>query len=341
MNKIELTYFPYSLNFIKPFSTSKGVIKKREGFIIKLKSSSGKTGIGEAAPFQEFGSESFKEADGFLKDFQLHFKIDLDDIENSLEENLTGLITLPALRHGFEQALLNLICTEKNISLNELLNIRSNKEININSVIGFLSPEESALAAAQKVQEGFSAIKVKIGRDSFEEDYECLATVRNACGNEIKIRADVNGKWNIKEAAENLDRLSQLNLEYIEQPVNSVEDFVKLSSFTKIPLAVDESIRTLKDAEEFISRKAVSVIIVKPMMLGGIIPSLRIIKLAEEKGIRIVITSSFESAIGRAMAVFAASTVKEDIAHGLDTGRYFEKDLSEFPYKVVKGKIFL
>lgn len=341
MNKIELTYFPYSLNFAKPFSTSKGTIKKREGFIIQLKSSAGKTGTGDAAPFREFGSESFDEAGAYLKNFRLNFKIDLDNISQSIEDNLSGMASLPALRHGFEQALLNLICSEKNISLNELLNVRSTGIINVNTVIGFLPPKETALAAAGKVGEGFSTIKIKIGRDSFEEDYECLNLARRACGSKIKIRADANGKWSFDQAAENLIRLEKLNLEYVEQPVNTPEDFIKLSRVAKVPLAADESIRSFKDAEIFISTNAASVLVLKPMMLGGIIPVLRIIDLAVEKGMKVVITSSFESAIGKAMAVFAASAINDETAHGLDTGSYFENGLTGDPYEAAEGKIVL
>ncbi len=188
---------------------------------------------------------------------------------------------------------------------------------------------------------GYKTIKVKIGRDNFDEDYNCLKAVRKSCGNEIKIRADVNGKWKLNEAIKNLHALEEFNLEYVEQPVNTLNDFVKLSQNTKISLAADESIRSAKDAEKFISNKAASVLVLKPMMLGGIIPTLRILNMAEVAGIKTVITTSFESIIGRASAVFAASLVKEDIAHGLATDHYFENDLVSNPYPVSAGKIVL
>ena len=41
------------------------------------------------------------------------------------------------------------------------------------------------------------------------------------------------------------------------------------------------------------------------------------------------------------MAIFAASVVKNDLAHGVATGIYFEKDLAIDPYPVKNGKISL
>ncbi len=341
MNKIEFIFIPYSLSFSKPFVTSNGKFEARSGFIIKLESGSGKIGIGDAAPFPEFGSETYEEDEKFLNSFNLNLKLDLNNIRESIENNLKEFNSLPSLKHGFEQALLSLICNEKNISINELLNVQSKKEINVNAVLGFFSPKESADSALRKVEMGYKTIKVKMGRDSFDEDYNCLKAVRKSCGNEIKIRADVNGKWKLNEAINNLQALEEFNLEYVEQPVNTLNDFVELSQNTKIPLAADESIRSAKDAEKFISNKAASVLVLKPMMLGGIIPTLRILNMAEVAGIKTVITTSFESIIGRASAVFAASLVKEDIAHGLATDHYFENDLVSNPYPVSAGKIVL
>ncbi len=341
MNKIELTYSPYKLNLTKPFETSKNIISERKGFLIQLRSSLGKVGIGDAAPLPELGSEKFEDDEAALKNIKLKFKLDLALIESNISQILSPYEKLPALKHGIEQALINLICKEKKYSLNELFNKTSRKEIKVNAVIGFLTPNESAKTASELISEGFQTIKVKVGRKLFDEDLKCLKEIRKAVGNKIKIRIDVNGKWKLSEAVNNLEKLKSLDLEYIEQPVKSLKDFIELSKMTSIPLAVDESIKNEKDAKNFILKKAASVLILKPMLLGGIIPTINIIRLAEENEIKVVISSSFESVIGRSMTIFAASIVKDEIAHGLATGIYFEKDLAADPYKVKNGKINL
>jgi O-succinylbenzoate synthase len=57
---------PYSLNLKKPFTTSKGNVIHRSGFIIKLTDENGKSGTGDCSPFPEFGSESLEAAQNKL-----------------------------------------------------------------------------------------------------------------------------------------------------------------------------------------------------------------------------------------------------------------------------------
>ncbi|MGA7721330.1 MAG: o-succinylbenzoate synthase [Ignavibacteriaceae bacterium] len=341
MKNLSLTFSSYNLKFKNPFESSKGSLNERNGFLIHLKSSSGKTGVGDAAPLPESGSESYAEAENELKKLKLNLKINFHDIENSITQSLSSLDKFPALHHGVEQALINLISKENNLSINEILNESSNNRINVNAVIGFLTPDESAEEAQKLIRQGFTTLKVKAGRDKFEDDLNCLKAIRESAGTKIKLRVDANGKWELNEAIKNLKRMKLIDPEYVEQPLNGLANFIKLKNKTGVPLAVDESIRTIKDAVEFIQHKAVSFVILKPMMLGGIIPVMNIKNFAEQNGLKVVITSSFESVVGRSMAIFAASTVKEQLAHGLATGNYFEKDLFADPYPVKNGMISL
>jgi L-Ala-D/L-Glu epimerase len=331
----------YTLKFKQPFTTSKGIIPERKGFLIKLDSENGKSGYGDCCPLPDFGSESYEQAEAKIKDLELKIKIDLNDIEKSILKTLEPLTDFPSLRHGFEQALLNLISRDQNISLNEILNTSSKKTLNVNAAIGFLSPEESVSRARALVRKGYKTIKIKVGREDFKEDYTCIKTVRENISKEINLRIDANGKWNLPEAISSLNQLEKFGIEYAEQPVNKIDDYFALSQKTKIPLAADESIRSSKDAYDFISRKAASAIILKPMMLGGIIPTLKIIQFAQENKIKVVCTTSLDSCIGRSFAVLAASFVEQETAHGLSTAELFEKDLFPDPYPVKNGQIHL
>lgn len=332
---------PYILKLKQPFSTSKGKILERRGFLIKLDSVNGKSGYGDCCPLPEFGSESYEQAEAILQDLELKIKIDVNDIEQSILKTLEPLSGFPAIRHAFEQALLNLISRDMNLSLNEILNSSSKKIINVNAAIGFLSPEDSASRAQELVSKGYKTLKLKIGRKNFEEDLACVKAVRESIGKEINLRIDANGRWILSDAVSCLKPLEKFGIEYVEQPVNKIEDYLALSHKTTIPLAADESIRSLKDAYDFISRKAVKVIVLKPMMLGGVIHTLKIIEFAQENKTKVVVTTSLDSVIGRSFAVLAASFVEQETAHGLGTAELFENDLFPDPYPVKNGQIHL
>lgn len=340
MNNIGLKYSPFNLELSNKFENSKAKLFERKGFIIKLESD-GKTGYGEANPLPEFGSETFEQDEEALKGFKLNLNILPEDFIESIEDSLKALSDLPALRHGFEQAILNLSCAKANISLNEILNCTSRPEIKVNAVIGLLNPDESASAALRLVKEGFTTLKIKAGREQFKDDLNCLVAIQKAVGDDIKLRIDANGKWNTIGAIENLKALEIFNIEYVEQPVNNLIGFQKVSKKSPLPLAADESIRSFDDAKNFIRSRTIKALVLKPMLLGGIIPTLKIINLAESENLKVVISSSFESSLGRSWAIFAASTVKEDIAHGLDTARFLKNDLYPNPYPVKNGRIFL
>lgn len=341
MNDLRLTYSPYILKFKIPFLTAKTEIKERKGFILRLIDSNGFEGIGDACPFAEFGSESLSDVENTLSDFTLKIKIDESDIENSLSNTLKEFSTLPALRHGLEQAILNLLCRKKNTTIDKLLNLKLNKRVKINAAIGLLNPEESVKKVKSFIEEGYKTIKVKAGREIFDDDLSVIKSIRKAVGENIKLRIDSNGKWKVDEAITNLNKLEEYNIEYAEQPVNDLKDYIKLSNKTAISLAPDESIRSISDANEFINSGAISYLIVKPMLLGGLVPTLEIIELAKTKNIIPVITSSFESAVGKANIVIAAASTNTDVAHGIGITKYYEKDVMKDPYPIKSGKIIL
>ena len=341
MNQIGLTYLPYSLKFRKPFETANKTFTERKGFIITIKDSEKIKGVGDAAPLPEFGSESFEDDKKFLKEFKMNLKIDLNNFEDSLLENLAHIEKHPSLRHGFEQAFLNYVCSKTNISLNELLNRESSKYINVNGVIGFNSIEDTLIIAKDLLKAGYKTLKIKVGRERFEDDYRTLKEIRNIAGPGINLRIDANSKWNFESAKNNLKELEKFNIEYCEQPVSKSINFIRLREQTSIPLAADESIHSAQDADNFITSKAVSVLILKPMMLGGIISTMKIADRAKKGKIKVVISSSFESAIGRSFAILAATFLKDETAHGLGTAQLFEKDLVEDPYPVKNGAISL
>jgi len=339
MNELKLTYSPYTLKFTNPFTTAKCVLKERKGFVIEVSDKDVAKGIGDAAPLPEFGSESYEQVESLLPEIKLQLKLTKTGIRQSIYNCLKDYSDYPALRHGLEQAILNFICNKFHIKIDRLLYLKLKNQIDVNAVIGFQSVKESAALAKKFVDEGFTTLKIKSGRENFEVDEKIIKKIRNEVGKEIKLRIDVNGKWNLDEAKENLSKLEKYNIEYAEEPVNGFDNLIKLSKTVRVAVAPDESLRSIKDAVRFIKSKSIKYLILKPMMIGGLLPTLEVIELAIENNIVPVITTSFESAIGRVNAVIAAASVPVEAAHGLGTSDFFREDLIENPYPINKGQI--
>ena len=341
MKNISLTYSPYNLKLNKPFKTSSGEISIRKGFVISVTGESPAEGIGEAAPLPEFGSESYEDDEEALKNVHLNLKLDFNNLIPSVEESLAGFNHLPALKSGIEQAVLNLICIERKTTLSELFNRPVSRNISVNGIIGLENLEEAVDEARQLKLKGFRTIKFKAGRENFEDDYAVLENVRREVGKNIRIRIDVNGRWLPVDAVRYIKRIGAFDIEYIEQPVSSIDDFKRIKDVVSIPLAADESLRNYNDAMKIIENNLAQVVILKPMMLGGLSATLKIIEAAESNNLKVVITSSFETSIGRSTAVFAAAILKQRTAHGLAVADYFQNTIVNDPFPVVNGLIML
>ncbi|MCU7494674.1 MAG: o-succinylbenzoate synthase [Ignavibacteria bacterium] len=341
MNFPGIKYLPYEIKLKEPFITSGRVIEKRKGFFICI-SSGGENEIawGEAAPLPEFGSETYSEAERALNE-QFGLLPNKEGIiePDLFETKLSEIASLPALSHGLEQAWLGFRALKENTSLDRFLSVKLKRSVSLNGLIGLMSPGEALLRAQMLVEQGFKTLKLKAGRSDFSEDRKSLEAIRSHFGDKIKLRLDVNGKWQFCDALNYVKELEEFNLEYIEQPVLGKEDFFNLAKISPVALAADEIIRNSTEAFDAMGKNPGIVLILKPMMLGGIRKTLQILKAAEASGVKAVISSSFETSLGRAMLVFLAASLNSSMAHGIATKDFLESEPFQDPFEIKDGSI--
>lgn len=308
---------PYSFRLNEPLVTSRQTITLREGFFIRLEGSGGVFAIGDTAPLEGFGSESYQTAvDGFFRFKGPLLSASFSDARD-IRDFTSRLSHTPALRCGLEQALLSLLSKHSGSSLFELLGRRQLRaNVQTTGLVGMLSTEDSIDRISVLKQNGTGTVKIKIGRPDIKDDLALLRRIRKEFGSGITLRLDVNGKWSLEEAVDNLRLLSEFSPEYIEQPVMDKRDLIKAASASQLPVAADESLRTFSDAEELLDTD-ISVFILKPMMLGGVFSTLEISDRAHSKGIRTVLSSSLESRTGRELLISLAQMFDDDTAHGI------------------------
>jgi O-succinylbenzoate synthase len=339
IKKINFAHF--SLRLKTPFMSSKQIIDKREGYILSLTDELGNTGLGECSPLPEFSSELLEQSYKDLNDLKSKlYNVQFTDKLFAIGNQFSVYNLSPSVHFAFEQAMLSLLINRnrsKNIlheNFGEL-----NSEININTVISIDTLENIETRIREKIKDGYNKFKVKIGRNKFEDDYELIKRIREKFGNGINIKLDASGKWNLEAAKNYLQRLSVFNIQYIEEPCSGFNTLCMLAHNSPIPIAVDESIRSIANAISVINDSNIKFIVLKPMILGGIISSFQLIKTAEGKNKSVVISSSFESAIGKSALVLLAACTNHNIAHGLGTSELLRQDICTDYYSVKSGKI--
>ena len=186
---------------------------------------------------------------------------------------------------------------------------------------------------------GCTTAKVKVAEPgrSTDDDVARLEAVRDALGPAGAVRVDANGGWTVDEAVTALRRLDRAagGLEYAEQPCATVEELALVRRRVDVPVAADESIRRAEDPYRVRDLGAADVAVLKVQPLGGVRACLRI---AEDIGLPVVVSSALESSVGIAMGVALAAALPElPYACGLATVQLLEADTVEDPLLPVDG----
>jgi O-succinylbenzoate synthase len=197
--------------------------------------------------------------------------------------------------------------------------------------------DKSVIKSLVETYQGVKTFKVKVG-DNLGEDIVRLAQIRSL-GSDIKIRIDVNGLWNVKDALTNLYAFYEEvgPFEYVEQPCATLEELRELKASIRIPLkiAVDEALRKAKDPFAIDLSDATDLVMLKVQPLGGIT---RAHQLAEHHKLPVVVSSALESAVGINYGLqLAASFPEMNFDCGLGTGSLLGADIASLP--IVNGEI--
>ncbi|GKX33579.1 MAG: mandelate racemase [Rhizobiaceae bacterium MnEN-MB40S] len=150
---------------------------------------------------------------------------------------------------------------------------------------GWLHIEKQALVddALEAQSKGFKGSKVKIGRPHGSEDHERLSAVRAAVGNGYEIMTDCNQGFTVDEVIRRADRLRDLDLAWLEEPIaaDDIDGHVRLSNSTSTPIAVGESLYSIRHFREYMQRGACSIVQVDVGRIGGVTPWLKVAHAAE------------------------------------------------------------
>ncbi len=318
---MKATFERYILQFKTPGSTSRGILNEKETFFIHINEGE-KKGIGECGILRTL---SFDDRPDYIKKLEWTCQ----NIHLGLDTLYQELIEFPSIQFGLEQAFLDLK------SSNHILfpsNFTNGKEgITINGLIWIGSTDFIKKQLADKLEQGFSCIKMKIGALRFEEEYQILKQLRNDYPN-IELRVDANGAFDPNKALEKLNLLAKLNLHSIEQPIRPKQwsEMADLCKKTPIPIALDEELIGIYDHKNktaLLDCIKPQYIILKPSLIGGFKGSQEWIYLAEKRNINWWVTSALESNIGLNAIAQWTYTLNNSMPQGLGTGSLYTNNI--------------
>lgn len=319
--------FHYRLALNRPLVLRGQTLRHREGFLIRLTEPDGAIGWGEIAPLPGFNTESLAEALAATR--ALAFAVTHQLVPNDLEElsggfdRWLGTRRLPAsVQAGFETAVLNLAARTRGISLDALICSSPLSHVPVNGLISS-SREQLATELARLHKAEYRAVKVKVGRGPVEDDCRLVKEVRDGLAEHVTLRLDANRAWEFHDAVRFAEGISDLAIEYIEEPLRDPERLPEFSRLTGLPLALDETLRAGEpDSVPYLDLARAAII--RPGQLGGLEKAMLFARRVRAHGLLPVISSNIESAVGvAALTALAAAITTEPVPVGLDTVSWF------------------
>ena len=330
---------PYRLALSTPYRWSKGTQHHRAGLILRLQQGA-LVGWGEAAlpPHVDYASDAFaRECEALLSG--------LDPMDDDFLAQV-DLRECPArIRCGISTALLTLKASQAGLPLAAYLLEGSQplpSHVPVNDLIGDAAPEDCVARARAAVARGQDTVKVKCTPER-ALDLARITAIRTALP-AVKIRLDPNESWPVEWAAEQLNAMAPLGIEYCEEPLprgTPLAVYGALRRQTAVPIALDDSIRTLRDVELAVLHQAADYFILKAQRVGGPDRLLAIVRAAVDAGVRCTVTSSIETSVGLYLGIHStALTPQPMFAAGIGTARFFAENVCE-PPPIIDGRMAL
>ena len=305
ITKIEIQ--EYEKSFLSRTNLGSEKFKSRFGWYIKIYSDD-LYGIGEAAPIPGFSLETYEEAGYALNGFKLalegiNYDIDLEEL--LLLSDVHGF-SISSARFAIECAIFDLFSQSQSQPIASYLNKSYLNKIKINSIY--------SNRATIKLRDT-TVLKIKINNFNIFDIQEKLDKIIKEYGEDVKLRLDFNEGLDLVRSIRICKEIQSYNIDYIEQPLHrsNINDFYDLRMATDIPIALDESITDFQSVLDAIDQGAVDVLIVKPTITGGFKDIKKVLDFSKNEGVRLVLTSSFETSVAQnyIVSLISALRIKE------------------------------
>jgi len=231
----------------------------------------------------------------------------MEHLRKSIHALTPGCIASTALA-AIDVALWDLAARRANVPLYMLLGGAQERVRLYNTHVGWLNrdlDEMVALSTEAVERDGFTALKLKVGKPDPEEDRERVAKVREAVGRETTLMVDANQSWTIDQAIGRIRRLEPYDLYWIEEPLEATDlaGFERLGQHIATARAGGESLYSAAAFHDAIRRQALDILQPDVARVGGITNAIAVCHMAAAANLPVAPHVSPELSITVAAAV--------------------------------------
>ena len=213
------------------------------------------------------------------------------EIEAKLRRQLTlldtpGLVGLALA--GIDIAAWDALAHARGVPLVVLLGGAAKPIPAYNSTGLWVQPVETlADEAAALLDEGFAAVKLRLGRDDFAHDLAAVRTVKRRIGESVTLMCDFNQRLTVNEAVRRGRALDGEGLYWIEEPVrhDDYEGSARIAAEVATPIQTGENLVDTFEMARAIALRSLDFVMPDVQRIGGVTGWLRAAALAHAHGI--------------------------------------------------------
>ena len=286
---------------------------------------------------------------------------DLAQLQQVLEQRLVGqdpeqiaLLTAPTgldldvrpdgtsydlVSAAIDNALIDLAGRRVGLSSSALQGGRCREHVWVSWVAFIRGLDDLEAEIAAKIDEGFTAFKLKVGLDR-TLDRERVRLVRQLAGDDAHLKLDANSAWTVPDAVEFLRSLEKWRPDGVETPVayRDVAGKAELRRTTGVP--VIEHVHDVRFAVELLRADAIDVINTSTVGAGGSWRARTILGLAEGFGLPCLLGSTVELGVGTAAQLhLAASSPSVTWPSDLVGPLLYQDDIIDTPLTWTSGSL--
>jgi len=271
---------------MEPFTIATGTMDHAQNVFIRVHTDAGFYGVGECSAFPMIVGETQDTCLVMAKEFARLWKgKDAFNIPERLQDLHDFTAGNSTIKSAFDMALYDIAAKNAGLPLYQFLG-GEKRIVETDITIGIGEPDVMAKKALEFKRNGANILKVKLGKVA-TIDVQRIKQIRQAVGNEIKIRVDANQGWSFDAAVFVLQEIGDCTIEFCEQPMRTWDDdrLAELRELVPIKIMADESVYNHHDARKQINSKSCDYINIKLAKSGGIYEAKKIHDIAAEKGI--------------------------------------------------------
>jgi L-alanine-DL-glutamate epimerase-like enolase superfamily enzyme len=313
----------------EPFVISLGPINDVQNVIVIIRTKDGCAGYGECSPYMTINGESVDTCFVVGQYFAQVLKgKDALAIEDRIADMDKVIYANSSIKSAFDIALHDIAAQHAGLPIYQFLGGANNKILETDMTVSIGEPEKMKADAVKFKEQGFPAIKVKLG-EGLEKDLARIKAIREGIGMDHPLRIDANQGWQTADnAIAVLQALGQFNIEHCEEPILRWRfmELNKVSEASPIPIMADESCGDEHDAERLIQLKACAMFNIKLGKSSGFNKGLQIANLGAAAGMHMQVGGFMESRLGMTAAAHLA-LANDHIHHcDFDTPLMFTED---------------